>query len=407
MKETLEQNFRFLVQYVAVFYTAMCAILALVKAPVGEVYRPYRRAKWLLATAFGLMAVNLAAYCLLTDSDWSRHDYAIESVDITLFYLEYVFLSYAFLTLLNRRYVTRRRVVADFVLWAVTALLAFAAIGDVAAGTRDLLMLVALSLLLVFIVRFVYRFFVQYGISGHMLDDYFSCDMHRFMKWLSTSVLMLAVSWLLAVLTMFQGVYFNWLYQFYMVAMSLYIISSFINYVGIHASLSKAFEDGDEDVAYDGGVAADSGGMAAVGDCGASLPATDGAYIEKGGDGTAGGGSAADGGATPQCGLEANLRKWVDGKGYLGTQFNIEELAAVLGTTKSALSFYINDRHGMNFSAWMADLRIEEAKRMMSANADMRLEDIALAVGFSSLSYFSKVFSQHEGMAPTRWRRES
>ena len=403
MKEILEQNFRFLVQYVAVFYTAMCAILALVKAPVGEVYRPYRRAKWLLATAFGLMAANLAAYCLLTDSDWSRHDYAIESVDITLFYLEYIFLSYAFLTLLNRRYVTRRRVGADFVLWAVTALLAFAAIGDVAAGTRDLLMLVALSLLLVFIVRFVYRFFVQYGISGHMLDDYFSCDMHRFMKWLGTSVLMLAVSWLLAVLTMFQGVYFNWLYQFYMVAMSLYIVSSFINYVGIHASLSKAFDiDGGEEegVADGGSMAADGGGMAAD-DGGADLPVTGGAYIEKGGDG------AADGGATPQCGLEANLRKWVDGKGYLGTQFNIEELAAVLGTTKSALSFYINDRHGMNFSAWMADLRIEEAKRMMSANADMRLEDIALAVGFSSLSYFSKVFSQHEGMAPTRWRREA
>ena len=403
MKELLEQNFRFLVQDVAVLYATLSIVLALVKAPEGDVYRPYRRAKRLLATAFAVMAVNLAAYCLLTNSDWSYHDYAIEFVDITLFFLEYVFFGYSFITLLNRHYVTRRRVAADGALWLVTTLTALAALGDVAAGTRDILMLVALSLLLVFIVKFVYRFFVQYGISGHMLDDYFSCDMHRFMKWISTSVLLLAVSWLLAILTMFQSVYFNWLYQFYMVAMSLYIASSFISYVGFHASLSKAFAEGGGSTAVEAGDAA----VKAPAD-GTDSAAADGGQTEKGDDGPAEADKTADSDTAPQAiGLEANLRRWVDGKGFLGTQFNSEELAAELGTTKSALSFYINDRHGMNFSAWMASLRIEEAKRMMSANADMRLEDIALAVGFSSLSYFSKVFSQHEGMAPTRWRKEA
>lgn len=388
MKEFLELNFRTLIQDVSIFYATLCVVLAFVQTPSDEVYRPYRRAKWLFAAAFAAMSANLAVYCVVADGDWTRVNYVIEFVDISLFYLEAIFYCYAFFTLLNKHYATWRRIAIDAVLWTVASLLAFVALLDGMDSVRDLLMLVALALLLAFVIRFVYSFFVQYGINGHQLDDYFSCDMHRFVKWISTSVVLLTVLWLLAILTMFQNVYFNWLFQAYVVSLNIYIAVNFINYAGRHACVSKAF-DADAD-----GQADEAEGVAET----AAAEAESAADVETE--------CVTEPSAPQPIGIEASVNRWVEDKRFLGTQLNVEELAAELGTTKVALSFYINNRYGVNFSAWMASLRIEEAKRMMAADPNMRLEDIAMAVGFSSLSYFSKVFSQREGVPPTRWRKE-
>lgn len=388
MKEFLELNFRTLIQDVSIIYATLCVVLAFVQTPSDEVYRPYRRAKWLFAAAFAAMSANLAVYCVVADGDWTRVNYVIEFVDISLFYLEAIFYCYAFFTLLNKHYATWRRIAIDAVLWTVASLLAFVALLDGMDSVRDLLMLVALALLLAFVIRFVYSFFVQYGINGHQLDDYFSCDMHRFVKWISTSVVLLTVLWLLAILTMFQNVYFNWLFQAYVVSLNIYIAVNFINYAGRHACVSKAF-DADAD-----GQADEAEGVVET----AAAEAESTADVETD--------CASEPSAPQPIGIEASVNRWVEDKRFLGTQLNVEELAAELDTTKVALSFYINNRYGVNFSAWMASLRIEEAKRMMAADPNMRLEDIAMAVGFSSLSYFSKVFSQREGVPPTRWRKE-
>ena len=388
MKEFLELNFRTLIQDVSIIYATLCVVLAFVQTPSDEVYRPYRRAKWLFAAAFAAMSANLAVYCVVADGDWTRVNYVIEFVDISLFYLEAIFYCYAFFTLLNKHYATWRRIAIDAVLWTVASLLAFVALLDGMDSVRDLLMLVALALLLAFVIRFVYSFFVQYGINGHQLDDYFSCDMHRFVKWISTSVVLLTVLWLLAILTMFQNVYFNWLFQAYVVSLNIYIAVNFINYAGRHACVSKAF-DADADEQAD-----ESEGVVET----AAAEAESAADVETD--------CASEPSAPQPIGIETSVNRWVEDKRFLGTQLNVEELAAELGTTKVALSFYINNRYGVNFSAWMASLRIEEAKRMMAADPNMRLEDIAMAVGFSSLSYFSKVFSQREGVPPTRWRKE-
>lgn len=45
----------------------------------------------------------------------------------------------------------------------------------------------------------------------------------------------------------------------------------------------------------------------------------------------------------------------------------------------------------MSFSSWIASLRLEEAKKMMSEHPDAKLKDIAYNVGFSSLPYFSSI----------------
>lgn len=105
--------------------------------------------------------------------------------------------------------------------------------------------------------------------------------------------------------------------------------------------------------------------------------------------------------------LRPRIAKWVESKAYMREQFTIEELAAKLYTNKTYLSSFIREEYGMNFSGWIAHLRIEEAKRMMRENPDQKLTDVAFNVGFSSLSYFSSVFSKIEGVSPSVWLRKA
>lgn len=60
----------------------------------------------------------------------------------------------------------------------------------------------------------------------------------------------------------------------------------------------------------------------------------------------------------------------------------------------------------MNFSSWVTSLRIEEAKKIMMKDPNQKLLDVAFQSGFSSLAYFSSVFSKSEGISPSVWQRE-
>ena len=51
-------------------------------------------------------------------------------------------------------------------------------------------------------------------------------------------------------------------------------------------------------------------------------------------------------------------------------------------------------------------LRLNQAKEML-AHTDMRLKDIADAVGYYDVSYFSRVFKEREGVSPGSYRKET
>jgi AraC-like DNA-binding protein len=49
-------------------------------------------------------------------------------------------------------------------------------------------------------------------------------------------------------------------------------------------------------------------------------------------------------------------------------------------------------------------LRIEKASEMLSEN-HMNVTEVALEVGYQSLSHFSKAFSQERGMTPSQFMK--
>ena len=89
-------------------------------------------------------------------------------------------------------------------------------------------------------------------------------------------------------------------------------------------------------------------------------------------------------------------------------QHSAEELS--LGTLAKAVSFnanYLSERFkqvtGVNFVEYVARVRFEKACSLLH-DGDLKISDIAFAVGFQSLSQFNRVFKRLSGKSPTQFR---
>lgn len=82
----------------------------------------------------------------------------------------------------------------------------------------------------------------------------------------------------------------------------------------------------------------------------------------------------------------------------------LEILAAHLGLNKSYLCSIFKKATKASFCHYTNKVRIEESKRYLKETNDSML-DIALAVGFSSASYFNTIFKKLEGQTPLEYRK--
>jgi AraC-like DNA-binding protein len=50
--------------------------------------------------------------------------------------------------------------------------------------------------------------------------------------------------------------------------------------------------------------------------------------------------------------------------------------------------------------------RVNEAKRLMSENPNMKIVDVATQAGFSSRTVFSSIFTKETGVSPSEWSKQ-
>ncbi|AYB31150.1 AraC family transcriptional regulator [Chryseolinea soli] len=93
-------------------------------------------------------------------------------------------------------------------------------------------------------------------------------------------------------------------------------------------------------------------------------------------------------------------------KPFLQADFSLPELAHQLGSTVHIVSQVINERLGKNFFEMAAEYRVEEAKRLLREQPNIKVEEIAEQVGYSSKSSFNTVFKKYTGTTPSRFRAE-
>ncbi len=91
---------------------------------------------------------------------------------------------------------------------------------------------------------------------------------------------------------------------------------------------------------------------------------------------------------------------------YLDPLLSLESLSEELETGQSTLSRMINQQSGKNFSDYINELRVEEAKKLL-ADTEFNaytIVAIGLECGFNSRSTFYSAFNKFTGMTPTAYR---
>jgi len=91
-------------------------------------------------------------------------------------------------------------------------------------------------------------------------------------------------------------------------------------------------------------------------------------------------------------------------KPFLKPDFSLPELADQLRVSVHQLSQVINEGLGKSFFEMTAEYRIEEAKRLLKEQMNIKIEEIAEQVGYNSKSSFNTSFKKITGKTPSEWR---
>ena len=102
------------------------------------------------------------------------------------------------------------------------------------------------------------------------------------------------------------------------------------------------------------------------------------------------------------------LEEWMQAeKPYLNGDFRLSDIMTVVPMNRTYLSQFIKAEYDCTFYQFVTNFRIEEAKRFMRANPDVRVQEIAEHCGFSSATVFGRVFARETGLTPTEWLAQS
>ena len=96
------------------------------------------------------------------------------------------------------------------------------------------------------------------------------------------------------------------------------------------------------------------------------------------------------------------------GEDVYSPDFTVARLAEIMKMQPAQISKAINSVSGDNFSAFINELRIKRACRLVTANdatANLTLEAIAEMVGFKSRTSFIQAFKKFTGLTPSEFKR--
>jgi len=90
----------------------------------------------------------------------------------------------------------------------------------------------------------------------------------------------------------------------------------------------------------------------------------------------------------------------------LHRELSIQSISRSANLSKTTLYAAFHQRFHCTVSSYIHAKRVEKAMQLLS-ETDLNMEEISQRVGFSSASYFSKIFKKHTGLSPLQQRKRS
>ena len=369
----------------SIYRFSLCAALPLMlffgfyflfaKTPEKKIFKNYLRSRQIMGIAMLLLSANYSVHFFF-GIRFKNADSSI-LMNMSTYFLCYSLFSSALIMLLDRFYITKRRVWTHIILWIIFSTFSGVVLFLLPSGIMQKISLFALAVwLIAFGVVLARRVIIAYRRAIRIFNETQADDIGAYIEWLS-----IFTYWALifgvgcGLLTFLPDEYvFIWILS--SIPFYSYLFYSYQNYLLFYEQVENAFE---QDIQSEEELLTNSGTEPKM-VSEEEIPVSYTGIIEK-------------------------VDNWIKTDGYVQQGLTIKELSEILHTNRTYLSAYIKTTYKMTFREWITGLRLEYAKNILKEHPEINIQKLAESSGFLSRSNFIKLFSEKEGCTPAKWKK--
>ena len=369
----------------SIYSFSLCAALPLMlffgfyflfaKTPEKKIFKNYLRSRQIMGIAMLLLSANYSVHFFF-GIRFKNADSSI-LMNMSTYFLCYSLFSSALIMLLDRFYITKRRVWTHIILWIIFSTLSGVVVFLVPSGIIQKISLFALAVwLVVFGVVLARRVIVAYRRAIRIFNETQADDIGAYIEWLSIFTYWAVIFGVgCGLLTFLPDKYvFIWILS--SIPFYSYLFYSYQNYLLFYEQVENAFE---QDIQSEEELLTNSGTEPEM-VSEEEIPVSYTGIIEK-------------------------VDNWIKTDGYVQQGLTIKELSEILHTNRTYLSAYIKTTYKMTFREWITGLRLEYAKNILKEHPEINIQKLAESSGFLSRSNFIKSFTEKEGCTPGKWKK--
>ena len=344
------------------------------KTPEKKIFKNYLRSRQIMGIAMLLLSANYSVHFFF-GIRFKNADSAI-LMNMSTYFLCYSLFSSALIMLLDRFYITKRRVWTHIILWIIFSTLSGVVLFLLPSGIMQKISLFALAVwLVVFGVVLARRVIIAYRRAIRIFNETQADDIGAYIEWLSIFTYWAVIFGVgCGLLTFLPDKYvFIWILS--SIPFYSYLFYSYQNYLLFYEQVENAFEQdmqSEEELLTNSGIEPEM--------VSEEVPGSYTEFTEK-------------------------VDNWIKTDGYVQQGLTIKELSKILYTNRTYLSAYIKTTYKMTFREWITSLRLEYAKNILKKHPEINIQKLAESSGFLSRSNFIKLFSEKEGCTPAKWKK--
>ena len=345
----------------------------LAQTPEKAIFENYLRSRRIMGMALLLLAANYSVHFFFGIRFKNVH--AAILMNLSTYFLCYYLFSSALITLLDRFYITRKRIRTHIILWIIFSGLSGVVLLLFPDGIVQKSTLLALAAwLVVYGLVLSRRVIVAYRRAVRIFDDTHADDIGAYIKWLSIFTYWALIFGVGCGLLTFLPDEYVYIWILSSIPFYVYLYHCYQNYLLFYEQVGNAMEDGMTSEEED--------------PCDTKLE-----QIQK------------QENPSYRSEMAEKINGWIDAEGYIQSGLTIKKLADMLQTNRTYLSEYIKTTYGASFRDWITGLRINYAKRLLAQYPRLTVADISERSGFLSPSHFIRLFKENSGCTPVKWRK--
>ena len=347
------------------------------KTPEKKIFKNYLRSRQIMGIAMLLLSANYSVHFFFGIRFKNVNSSIL--MNMSTYFLCYSLFSSALIMLLDRFYITKRRVWTHIILWIIFSTFSGVVLFLLPSGIMQKISLFALAVwLIAFGVVLARRVIVAYRRAIRIFNETQADDIGAYIEWLSIFTYWAVIFGVgCGLLTFLPDEYvFIWILS--SIPFYSYLFYSYQNYLLFYEQVENAFE---QDIQSEEELLTNSETEHEI-VSEKEVPRSYTEFIER-------------------------VDNWIKTDGYVQQGLTIKELSEILYTNRTYLSAYIKTTYKMTFREWITSLRLEYAKNILKEHPEINIQKLAESSGFLSQSNFIKLFSEKEGCTPAKWKKSN